>query len=404
MTDGSEIRLGEIAHARSGDKGNHANIGVIAYTQLGFEYLREQLTPERVAKFFSQLGGGPVERYELPNVGALNFVLRNVLAGGASQSLRIDTQGKTLATALLELPLPRPAGLENMVRSVNRTTDAALPATQPDAPAPALPMMRLSPTSEFAPLVLCDVTDGVAYITLNRPAKRNALSRALLCELSAAVEQAESDESVRALVLRAEGPAFCAGMDLAEMQATAAAQDAVQIWREDAHLYGNVLDRMVRMGKPVIGSVHGPALAGGAGLVLACDVVVAAESARFGLPEVKRGIVAAVVTPFLLLRATPGIASYLLLTGRVITANRAHELGLFHEVVPTSQLSDRTEATVRDVLEGAPGALATTKRFWLDGAGAMLVERLPTACEISAAARATPEARAKLAAFLAPKP
>jgi hypothetical protein len=102
------IPLGKIAHARSGDKGNHANIGVVAYTPAGFEYLNRELTIERVTSFFAALGTSRVERYELPNVGALNFVLYDALAGGASQSLRIDTQGKLLGTAILDLPLPAP--------------------------------------------------------------------------------------------------------------------------------------------------------------------------------------------------------------------------------------------------------------------------------------------------------
>ena len=106
------ITLGKIAHARSGDKGNHANIGVVAYTAAGFDFLRRELTADRVAEFFSGLGATQVDRYELPKVGALNFVLHNALAGGASQSLRIDTQGKLLGTAVLDLPLPAPTDAE----------------------------------------------------------------------------------------------------------------------------------------------------------------------------------------------------------------------------------------------------------------------------------------------------
>jgi hypothetical protein len=103
------IQLGQIAHARSGDKGNHANIGVVAYTDAGFAFLQRYLTTERLAEFFAGLGTTRVDRFELPKLGALNFVLHNALAGGASQSLRIDTQGKLLGTAVLDLPLPAPA-------------------------------------------------------------------------------------------------------------------------------------------------------------------------------------------------------------------------------------------------------------------------------------------------------
>ncbi|HWB09626.1 MAG TPA: hypothetical protein VG826_10390 [Pirellulales bacterium] len=110
------IKLNQIAHARSGDKGNHANIGVIAYTAPGYEFLRGALTPERVAQFFAGLTPSRVERFELPRIFALNFVLYDVLAGGASQSLRIDTQGKLLSTAIGEFELPAPADLPRMAR------------------------------------------------------------------------------------------------------------------------------------------------------------------------------------------------------------------------------------------------------------------------------------------------
>ena len=100
-----QIRLGEIAYARSGDKGSSANVGVLAHTPAGFAFLRNTLSAARVEKFFKTLGVGKVVRYELPNLGAFNFVLPGVLAGGASRSLRIDAQGKALGQALLEMEL-----------------------------------------------------------------------------------------------------------------------------------------------------------------------------------------------------------------------------------------------------------------------------------------------------------
>lgn len=108
------IRLADIAHARSGDKGNHANIGVIAYTKAGYEYLGQVLSELKVAEFFLPLRPRSVERYDMPGINAYNFLLKDILAGGASGSLRIDSQGKTLALALLEMPLPCPNNLEGM--------------------------------------------------------------------------------------------------------------------------------------------------------------------------------------------------------------------------------------------------------------------------------------------------
>jgi hypothetical protein len=103
------LRLFEIAHSRSGDKGNHANVAVIGYTAAGFEFLKDHLTAEVVATFFQALRPSRVERFLAPNVWGLNFLLYDVLAGGASRSLRIDTQGKSLGQAILELELPAPS-------------------------------------------------------------------------------------------------------------------------------------------------------------------------------------------------------------------------------------------------------------------------------------------------------
>ena len=108
------IRLAEIAHARSGDKGNHANVGVIAYTPTGFVFLGRYLTETRVAEFLLPLRPRQVERFELPGILAYNFVLRDILAGGASRSLRTDNQGKVLSAALLEMQIPEPPNLAEM--------------------------------------------------------------------------------------------------------------------------------------------------------------------------------------------------------------------------------------------------------------------------------------------------
>jgi hypothetical protein len=105
MVAAQHVVLGDIAHGRSGDKGNHANIAVIAYTTPGFAWMREHLTAEAVQLYFAALQPSRVVRYEAANLLAFNFVLHDVLAGGASQSLRTDTQGKTLALALLRMPL-----------------------------------------------------------------------------------------------------------------------------------------------------------------------------------------------------------------------------------------------------------------------------------------------------------
>jgi hypothetical protein len=113
--------LSEIAHGRSGDKGNHANVAIIAYTQAGYDWLREHLTADAVAAYFAPLRPTRVERYEAANVWGLNFVLYDVLGGGASQSLRIDSQGKTLALTLLQMRIARPENVAAMARGFRST-------------------------------------------------------------------------------------------------------------------------------------------------------------------------------------------------------------------------------------------------------------------------------------------
>jgi hypothetical protein len=103
------IGVGTLAHTRSGDKGNTANVGVIAYTTLGYDWLREELTPDLVKEHFKEVCFGDVDRYELPNLLALNFVLHDVLGGGGSRSLRVDAQGKALGQAMLQLEIPAPS-------------------------------------------------------------------------------------------------------------------------------------------------------------------------------------------------------------------------------------------------------------------------------------------------------
>jgi hypothetical protein len=116
MSSEPRLRLADLAHGRSGDKGNHANVAVLAYTPAGYAWLREHLTAEVVSRYFAPLGPSRVVRFEAPNLLALNFVLHDVLAGGASRSLRADNQGKTLALALLRMPLDPPADFRSMLR------------------------------------------------------------------------------------------------------------------------------------------------------------------------------------------------------------------------------------------------------------------------------------------------
>lgn len=113
------IFLGQIAHSRSGDKGNHANVAIIAFNQAGYDWIKQHVTVETVGNYFKNLGASKVERFEAANVWGLNFMLYDALAGGASRSLRIDTQGKALGQAVLAMQVPKPAQLELMTRTAS---------------------------------------------------------------------------------------------------------------------------------------------------------------------------------------------------------------------------------------------------------------------------------------------
>src|SRR5262249_36497570 len=145
-----------------------------------------------------------------------------------------------------------------------------------------------------------EVRQGVAVITLQRADKRNALSRALINDLTAAFERARDDGAVRCVILTAAGPVFCAGMDLAELQESLdAPKEASPVW-DDALRLARLYDLIYALPKPTIAAVQGAAVAGGAGLVTVCDLGIAAPEAKFGYPEVRRGLVAAMVMPHLL--------------------------------------------------------------------------------------------------------
>jgi methylglutaconyl-CoA hydratase len=250
------------------------------------------------------------------------------------------------------------------------------------------------------PLILCARTDGVVQLTLNRPQKRNALTREMLAELLARLNDVASLADVRCVVLAANGPAFCAGMDLTQMQETAARSDAPSIWRSDTQMYHDVVLALFQLPMPTLAVVQGGAIAGGLGLVLACDLVLAADTAIFSLPEPKRGITAAIVTPLLVYRTGPAGAALLLLSGAAIDSRRAQQLGICQTVVEATQLDASADELVQSVLSGAPGALVLTKRQLRTSTAGNLAAQLADAALVSARARETTEAREGLAAFL----
>ncbi len=249
------------------------------------------------------------------------------------------------------------------------------------------------------PLVRLHVHEHTATLVLDRPEKRNALSRELLSELAQLFDDLRQERRVSAVIVSAAGSAFCAGMDLDEMLDTSQQPDAAARWQADVSQYLELIEAMLLFPKPLIAAVGGAALAGGAGLVLACDLVVADEHAQFGLPEPHRGLVAAVIAPLLTFRIGAGQAAYLLLSGQTIDSSTAFRLGLFHEQVAADQLWLRAMKLASQCALAAPQALLLTKRMLNETIGEQLGALLSAGAALSAAARTTEAALEGLRAF-----
>jgi methylglutaconyl-CoA hydratase len=247
-------------------------------------------------------------------------------------------------------------------------------------------------------LVKKNVPSGT--IILNRPEKRNALSRQMLTDIAQALDDLHQEKRVRAVILTGAGTAFCAGMDLAEMQETNKQPDAFALWHQDAVQYRELVESMLRFPKPIIAAVNGPVVAGGAGLMLASDIVVAASEAKFGWPEPRRGIVAGMVAPLLVFRAGASHAANLLLTARLIEAGEAHRIGLVHEIVKGELVWARAHEIAGEIALSAPESITMTKRLINETIGEHLGTLLTAGAADSATARTTEAAREGLAAFL----
>jgi methylglutaconyl-CoA hydratase len=252
------------------------------------------------------------------------------------------------------------------------------------------------------PLVLYEVRARAAILTMNRADKRNALSRGLIAALTDAFRRAAEDPAARAVILTGAGPVFCAGMDLAELAESLQRPDEpAPVW-EDALRLGTLYDLIYTLPRPTIAAVNGPAVAGGAGLVTVCDLAVAAEEARFGYPEVRRGLVAALVMPHLLRHVGERMGRYLLLSGELIDAAEACRTGLINAVVPAAGVMPRAEVWARALAEGGPQALAATKSLLKSFSHQAL--SLEEASRASAAPRLGEECRQGLEAFFQKRP
>ena len=247
-----------------------------------------------------------------------------------------------------------------------------------------------------------EVESPSAIITLNRPDKRNALNPQLVAELSDAFTAAQNDSNCRVVLLKAEGKAFCAGMDLEALQkiATMSYEENLADSRKLAALFKQIYT----LQKPVISLVAGPAVAGGCGLATVCDITLATPEAKFGYTEVRIGFLAAIVNVFLVRMIGEKRARELLLAGKLIEPQEALRIGLINEVIPTDQLLPRARQLAAELANNSPQGLASTKQSFLELYGAELDAQIEKACVLNAKARQSDDCREGVKAFLEKRP
>jgi len=245
-------------------------------------------------------------------------------------------------------------------------------------------------------LLIEKLTPQITVVTLNRPERRNALTIELLTELVAAIKVASDMPDERIIILRGAGAAFCTGMDLK----AATPQNAHAM----AELVAKTLLTLSETGLVTIAAVHGAAVAGGAGIMSACDFVVAAEGTKIGYPEVRRGLVAGLVMTFLRRQVSERNMRELLLGSELIDAERAKELGLVNRVVPQDDLMSEAQKFADAALQAAPGALAQTKRLIEELWWRSVKEDIDLALKYHMQARESSEAREGIAAFNEKRP
>lgn len=247
--------------------------------------------------------------------------------------------------------------------------------------------------------VLYDVAQHVATLTLNRPDKRNALDDATITELKRHFAAADADENVRVVLLRGSGKDFCAGGDLSQLEKIAA-NASREANLADAMNLGSLFIQMRRARKPSIAAVHGNALAGGAGLASACDVVIAEQGAVFGYPEVKLGFVPAMVMAMLVRITGEKRAFELAALGNSISASDAHRLGLVARVVAPGSFDAEIQSFANDLAKRSASAVQLIKQLVYDIDGMSFDDAIAAGAEVNVTARGTPDCQAGVRAFL----
>ena len=336
-----EAPLGAVAHARSGDKGDAANIGIIGRSAACYEWLREHLSGPVVAGVGA--GGDRRARHALRGTGPLGAQLHS----GAGARRRRNPQPAARSAGEDTRPGPPPPAGAGSGRP---------PFHHHPRKSPPLRSVRcpLAGTMSSSHLQLDFEADGVVRLTLRRPEARNALTPEMVAGIPARLAELSAlpAEECRVVVLQGEGRVFCAGADLKAMRASGRASEEEN--RRDARRFATLFRSVAAFPAPVIAAVQGAALGGGFGLAVCADHVVAEEAARFGTPEARLGLVPAVISPYVVRRLGPGRAGPFLLGGAVAKGQAALAAGIVHELTPVGGLLDVLGVTLARFLESAP--------------------------------------------------
>ncbi|HXU38932.1 MAG TPA: enoyl-CoA hydratase/isomerase family protein [Blastocatellia bacterium] len=246
--------------------------------------------------------------------------------------------------------------------------------------------------------ILFSVEESIARITLNRPDKRNALDDEIVSEFKDALEAASRDDSVRVVLISGAGKDFCSGADLASLQRISEAGVAESM--ASARVMGELFVDMRRHPRPIIVAVRGRALAGGCGLATACDIILAAESARFGYPEVNIGFIPAMVMAILRRSVSEKRAFELITRGEIISARSAFEIGMINRVFPDDQFDAEVEAYVTQMASKSASAVSLAKSLLYHMDGMTFETAIEAGIQMNAITRMTEDCKRGVEQFL----
>lgn len=247
--------------------------------------------------------------------------------------------------------------------------------------------------------IITESQDHTLTITLNRPDVRNAFNEELIAELAQVCSREAADDDIRLVFIKGAGKVFSAGGDLQWMKQSASRTRDEN--RDDALKLGQMLDSLNRLNKPVVGLVHGAALGGGMGLVSVCDYVMASKDTLFGLTEARLGLIPAVIGPFVINKIGESHARALFLTAEMISAERAYQIGLVHQIVESAKDFAEAGTNMQKIFFSlSPQALRTAKKFIFDLKKKPDSDKIKFAAQTLADLRVTEEAQEGIRAFL----